>query len=53
MRSTPSLPPLSTARSTVRGMSWSLRSRNTFLPNPFTAFTTSGPSAVKSSRPIL
>ena len=53
MRSTPRRPADLTERSTVRGMSWSLRSRNTFLPRSFTALTTSGPSAVNSSSPIL
>ena len=53
IRSTPNFPPDFTALATVLGMSWNLRSRKTLFPNPFTAFTTSGPSAVNSSRPIL
>ena len=53
IRSTPIFAALFTALSTVRGMSWNFRSRNTFLPRSFTAFTTSGPSAEKSSSPIL
>src|SRR5262245_54323309 len=41
------------APSTVLGMSWNLRSRNTSPPRLRTASTADGPKAVKSCEPIL
>src|SRR5262250_2106612 len=50
---TPSRTASRAAPSTVLGMSWNLRSRNTSPPRLRTASTADGPKAVKSCEPIL
>src|SRR5215472_1796389 len=50
---TPSRTASRAAPSTVLGMSWNLRSRNTSPPRLRTASTAGGPKAVKSCEPIL
>src|SRR5262244_3457779 len=50
---TPSRTASRAAPSTVLGMSWYLRSRNTSPPRLRTASTAGGPKAVKSCEPIL